>query len=588
MTMPAQRPRLPRSARTERWLTRALGVLSVVTIATAGVISAWQAPATKPAGWPADADPVEEAFIQTPGGFEQPGLPKTTSGDKTGTIKLSIVDRASGKPTFARVNVVGADGNYYEPAENPLAKWSLHRTGNRLGKGPIRYYGWFFYSSGEAAITVPAGPFRVEVWKGLEYRPVQRSGYVAASATRETTVTLDRTVNMEAEHYFSGDTHIHLERSSVDDDERALDLLEAEDVRNGCLLCMNEINTYTGKMNQQLIPQERGFGPESIKRRGDFSIVSGQEYRASTFGHICLLMHRQMVQEGRTVAAQNWPVFGMIGEETRALGGVSLHAHGGYAQEIYVDFAQRATDGVELLQFAEYRGIGLEGWYHILNIGYRFPAVGASDYPYCRALADCRTYVYAPTRPNPAEWARLAATGRSFFTTGPLVLLEVDGQTPGTTIRKTGNGPISVRARIRAVCNVAPIARLDLIVNGEVVRRIEVPRSAGAGNWIELDEQLALDRSSWIAARASSTGPTAKADAEAHTNPVYIDLNGRAAYAVDDLDWLVARIDDQIAQTEKRSFEEKPRVLDYFRKSRSQLLDVRAAGGIPSESSKSQ
>ena len=60
------------------------------------------------------------------------------------------------------------------------------------------------------------------------------------------------------------------------------------------------------------------------------------------------------------------PVFGKIGAETRARGGYAFHAHGGYALEIWADLVQRATNGVELLQFGIYRGIGLEGWYHVL------------------------------------------------------------------------------------------------------------------------------------------------------------------------------------------------------------------------------
>ena len=99
----------------------------------------------------------------------------------------------------------------------------------------------------------------------------------------------------------------------------------------------------------------------------------------------------------------------------RALGGVSLYAHGGYAQEIYADVAQGNVDGVELLQFGVYRGIGLTDWYHILNSGFRFPAMGACDYPACRKLGDCKTYVRLPaveTTPDFEQWTRGMAAGQ--------------------------------------------------------------------------------------------------------------------------------------------------------------------------------
>ena len=128
------------------------------------------------------------------------------------------------------------------------------------------------------------------------------------------------------------------------------------------------------------------------------------------------------------------PLFGTIGVETRQQGGYAFHAHGGYGLEIWADLVQGATSGVELLQFGIYRGIGLDGWYHVLNAGFRFPGIAACDYPACRKLADCRTYVHLDGEPNFKDWLAAAAEGRSFMTTGPLILLEVDGKLPGDTI----------------------------------------------------------------------------------------------------------------------------------------------------------
>ncbi|HWC89651.1 MAG TPA: hypothetical protein VG433_08350 [Pirellulales bacterium] len=113
----------------------------------------------------------------------------------------------------------------------------------------------------------------------------------------------------------------------------------------------------------------------------------------------------------------------------------------------------------------------MEGWYRILNIGYRFAALGACDYRFCRALGDCRTYVYHPKRPNSAEWVRGVVAGRSFFTTGPLVLLEVDGARPGDVIERRGSGTQSLRARVRLRSEVAPVTHAELVVTGRSVGR---------------------------------------------------------------------------------------------------------------------
>ena len=355
---------------------------------------------------------------------------------------------ATGRPTLCRVNVIGADGNYYEPKENPLGQFSLTSTwpeslaGNRPSKAPIRYFGHFFYTNGEFTVDVPAGTVRIEVWKGFEYRPAVLTSEVSAGASPKLQLSIAHRADVAREGWYSGDMHLHFDRTSDADEKIIFDLMEAEDIRFGKILCYNENTSgYRGMMPEQVAPQRRGLGDKSIARRGDYHIISGQEYRNGVFGHLNLYLRDRLVLEGRELDPNVGPLFGTIGAETRAHGGYAFHAHGGYALEIWADLVQRATNGVELLQFGIYRGIGLEGWYHVLSTGFRFPGYGASDYPACRKLGDCRTYVHIAGQPNFVDWLRGAAEGRSFMTSGPLLLLDVDGHLPGDTITTRDGRP---------------------------------------------------------------------------------------------------------------------------------------------------
>jgi len=530
----------------------------------------------------------DEAYLMTPHGFTQPGLPKIASGERIGWLQINVRDRATGLPTFCRLNVVGPDGNFYQPAPNPLSPYSLTGQwpgtgkGNREGKAPIRYMGRFFYSSGQVEVSVPAGRVRIEAWKGFEYRPVARSMEVAAGETKPLAIELERTVPMAAHGYYSGDAHLHFPRRTGADDQVIIDLLQAEDIHFGSMLAYNEPpGPYTGTMELMDAPQLRGLGNASVHHRGDTWVASGQEYRGTTYGHLNLYWRDDLVLKGQKVDANNWPPYGLLGLETQHRGGFAVYAHGGYAQAIYADFVQRNVDAVEILQFGIYRGIELADWYHILNIGYRFPCLGASDYPACRKLGDCQTYVHLEGEPNFAGWLKGAVEGRSFVTTGPLLLLDVDGERPGGIIRKTGAGPHLVQASVRVKSEVAPVQNVQLIAGGKVVFEQAVPSSEGQGRWIELERTVELSRSSWIAARAFGQAPSGAPDAESHTNPVYVDVGGKAPYDRDSLDRLVGRIDQQIAMHRKRSFAEKARVLDYFQKSRDILLRIRQSGGLP-------
>ncbi len=349
----------------------------------------------------------DEAYIITPPGFTKPGQAKTATGEKTARLRLNVRDRATGRPTPCRLNVIGPDGDFYQPAPHPLSPYSLTgqwpRTGkgNRQGKAPIRYLGRFFYTTGEVEVVVPAGTVRIEAWKGFEYRPIVKSLELAAGQTSAVDLVLDRTAAMAPFGYHSGDPHLHFPRKTEADDRIILDLLEAEDIHFGSILAYNEpAGPYTGVMETMDAPQLRGLGKASVVRRGETWIASGQEYRSTTYGHLNLFWRDDLVLKGQKVNANNWPLYGALGRETRHQGGFAIHAHGGYAQAIYADFVQKNVDAVELLQFGVYRGIELADWYHILNIGYRFPCVGASDYPACRKLGDCRTYAYMPWRPS--------------------------------------------------------------------------------------------------------------------------------------------------------------------------------------------
>jgi putative membrane-bound dehydrogenase-like protein len=532
----------------------------------------------------------DERLIFTPPGFEKVGTPRVASGAEVGKINITIRDVQTGKPTFCRVNVVGSDGNYYEPDRNELKThsltgvWPKSGWGNRQEKAPIRYLGHYFYSNGTATVEVPAGTVRVEVWKGFEYRPATLTTQVQAGRTQTVELTLRNAVSMADVGYWSGDPHIHIQRLNESDDQRILDLLEAEDIHFGTTLAYNNpAGPYAGFMNRMEAPQLRGLGKRSILARGSYSVLSGEEYRTATYGHLNLFLLDELIMPNKAYNANNWPPYGRVARKAREAGGISFYAHGGYAQEIYADVVQGNIDGVELLQFGVYRGIGLVDWYHMLNAGFRIPASGASDYPACRKLGDCKTYVYSEKKPKIEDWLREMAAGRSFFTSGPLILLEVDGQRPGSRINKTDDGEYRVTVKVRVRSEVAPVTNVQLIANGRIINELRIPPAAGRGNWIELEQEITLDESAWIAARAFSLSRLGTPNSESHTNPVYVYLKGQAPYDRRSLDALVAAIDGQIDVHEKRKFPERARVIAYFERSRDILMKIREAGGVSSK-----
>ncbi len=557
------------------------------------LLAAGQAEAQPPAT--PEVQPEGEDFFFVPPGFARPGVPMWADESASPVVKIRVRDASDGQLTPCRVNVVGSDGNYYQPQQNPLSPYALTGEwpkdgawGNRRDKAPYRYLGRFFYMTGEIDVAVPPGLVRIEVSKGFEYRPVVTEVNVAAGGQTDVEVVLRRTLTMSELGWHSGDPHLHIPRTSAQDEAVIFDLLRAEDIRYGSLLGYNEpAGPYAGFMDKFAAPQFHGLGRRSIVDRGPYHIMSGQEYRTSTYGHLLIFNRDDLVFPGETFNADRWPVYGLVGRQTQELGGFAFYAHGGYRQEIYADAALGAVDGVELLQFGIYRELGLEDWYHMLNSGYRFPCMGASDWPACRNLGDCRTYIQAATEPDFAAWLATMSAGRSFVTTGPMLLLQLDGKhSPGDVIRLPKSSSQTFQVTLRLACEVTPVQRVELIVNGQVHKSFEMEsaeREPSTSPWREFTVPLEVDKSAWVAARAWSTTPGGRPDAEAHTNPIYIYFGDRVPYQQASLDAWIARLDEQMAKQRQRDFPEKSRVLDYFQKARDLLLGIRERGGLKAD-----
>jgi hypothetical protein len=570
---------------------QALG--GVLLLALAGLAAGQTVPVPPKLAEAAALAAENEAWMFTPPGFSRAGVPAVAAPAEAGHLRLVVRDAATGRPTPCRVNVIGPDGNYYQPAAiAPLAAYSMPvagpagtTMGNRTGMGPFRYWGHFFYSPGESVVEVPAGEVRIEIWKGLEYTPLTITRKVIRSETSEAVLELHNSARLADSGYIAGESHFHLPRRTPTDDEAIFPLLAAEDLRFGATFVCNVIGeNYPGTMAGMLVPQERGLGRASLARRDGMEFVSAQEYRNRNYGHLNFYLLDALLLAGRSFSPDNWPLYGSLGRSAQQAGGFAVYAHGGYDKEIYADAALGTVDAVELLQFGEYRGIKLQGWYDILNAGYRFACLGGSDYPYCRKFADEVTFVRpdgAAAEPTFVTWLQGAVAGRSFVTTAPLLLLDVDGAQPGDTLRPATGQSVSIRVRVRS--EVAPVRHVAIIANGREVARLEIPPGRQSGQWLELKHDLRLDSAAWIAARAWGEAPDGRGDVESHTNPVYCYVDGRRPYVRESVERWLAQIDRLSVQAGERKFAEKAAVLAYFQNARGVLEKIRQQGGLAAE-----
>ena len=104
-----------------------------------------------PASFGASAEVIDDdALVITAPEFDRPGAARTASGEHCGRLKITVRDRATGQLTACRVNVVGPDGDFYQPAANRLSPYSLAGQWPETGKGN---------RPGEGTVSLPRAVF---------------------------------------------------------------------------------------------------------------------------------------------------------------------------------------------------------------------------------------------------------------------------------------------------------------------------------------------------------------------------------------------------------------------------------------------
>src|SRR4029450_12020921 len=162
----------------------------------------------------------------------------------------------------------------------------------------------------------------------------------------------------------------------------------------------------------------------------------------------------------------------------------------------------------------------------LLNCGFRLPvSAGSASGVKASPLGYNRVYVKVSGPFSYRNWFASLKAGRSFATNGPMLFLSADGQDPGSEVAGDGTRAVGIRAE---ALSPRPLARLEIVSSGQVLRSISEPD--GAGRWI-VEMEHTFVHNGWVAARAFE--PAGKTIRFAHTSPSYVDVGIPAPAAGD-------------------------------------------------------
>lgn len=477
-------------------------------------------------------------------------------------VRTTITDTVTGRPLPCRVHFRSLEGIPFAPyghhphINSGNGTWHID-VGGDVRLGQISYA----YVNGTCEGWLPRGDVLVDVAAGFEYEPLRTTVHID-SGQQELHLSLRRIRDMNAERWFSGDTHVHFLSTQGA-------ALEASGEG------LNIVNLLLSQWGALFTNTEEFTGQPFITHGGRTIVYATQENRQHMLGHLTLLGLKHSVMPWCTGGLSEAELGGIL-ETTLSAWADACHAQGGTViiphlpapnGEPAALIATGRADAVEMLEHQIYRH---NEYYRYLNAGYRLPLVGGTD----KMSNDVpvglyRTYVSIPPDEEFTyeNWCRNLRLGRTFLSGGPLIGLRAAGANIGDMIQlPSGGGTIEVDAWTESIF---PIHTLQLITNGQVIG--ETTTSQGAHH-LTLHERVRIKEHSWIAARCSGpsyANPVRHHDEwhrgiMAHTSPIYCAV-GEPWQRFDDstIHYMLTLLDGSLAYIRQRSRQYPPHLITH-------------------------
>jgi hypothetical protein len=435
------------------------------------------------------------------------------------------------------------------------------------------------------AVDVPAGKTLIEAARGPEYELTSRTVDVTPGQNAPVTIQLKRWVDMAQKGWYSSDAHIHANYTA--DHHQVIDLHDvrlyahAEDLNNANMLVANSSDAFLHDI-------QYFEGKPNALSDSRFILYWNEEMRnGRPYGHMAFFNLKQLVYPlytgfANTPYAEDYPANYTQAVAAKKQDAAVTYVHpamapdfenvgGAAAKELPVDLALGQVDAMDVVSNVD-EIAAMQLWYRLLNCGFRL-AISAGTDSFTN-VADHytpgggRVYVHSGNPLRYGDWVRAYKQGRSFASNGPVIFLTADGKEPGEELRFPAASRQKIRVKASMLTQTA-VDKVEIVANGKVV----ISRDAKGKTEIAIDEELPLESSAWIAARA--IGPWSRlilndVQTFAHTSPVYVQFGDERVLSREDAKFYDEWIGKLIASVNERgrfmSAEHRQEVVDLFRR----------------------
>ncbi len=492
-------------------------------------------------------------------------------------LSVTVVDAATSTPLPARLYLQSSAGRAYffstkHPADGTAVKYEKQSWINAKS---TEYHTTV---SAHAAITrLPPGKYQLVVQRGKEYHTETRDIEIV-EADVDLRIALRRWFDAAARGWYSGDTHIH---RTI---EELKNIIQAEDLNVVMPLTYWVTRSHTPPSSgDKNLSGEIPAGLVTVDERHviwprntEYEIFSIGAKR-HTLGALFVLGHTQPLNLGvpnwepiikSTQSEKNvlydldkldWP-FAML-LPTLAPGALYELANNHMWR---TEFAFEKWNSVAPSYMQPPSGSGVGGerqwidytqamYYSLLNCGLKLPpTAGTANGVHPVPAGYGRVYVHLDGAFSYEKWIEGLRRGRSFVTTGPMLVATADSKDAGHVFRFSGteSQTYSVPIDIEVVSQ-SPILYGELLVNGEPITLLRpANKLTENGSYLSTLKTMAkIDRSGWFAIRMWEE-PGAGRIRFAHTAPWYVEVNKQPVrIRREERDYLVDRMQQEIQRS---------------------------------------
>ena len=477
-----------------------------------------------------------------------------------------VVDATNEQTLPARIYLHDAAGHWFFPDSQPSTGSAIAYQ-RRNGQSSVEMHTTL--SADPFEVRVPPGHYVARAEHGKEWLPVEVEFDVGTEPV-EIRLPLRHWVQMDQRGWYSGDGHNHRSPADLPNVQLAEDLNLALP-----MIQWTTVDTVAPKDSPQNMP---GTWTESIQRidathawlarNSEYEIFSSAG-RAHTQGALLVLNHKTLLD----LPAQ--PIRQLVARARREGGLLDLEKHNWpwsmpLVPLIQPDLFELANNHHWETEFGvrswalgapawmqagagndterNWTLFGFRTWYTLLNCGFTpAPSAGTANGVHPVPLGFSRVYVHQDGPFDPAGWMQGLKAGRSFVTTGPMLLARVNGALPGSRFRRPAGEQATFRVE-GEILSERPQTTVEIVADGEVVSTESVAMKARAGGGYRgvFTGEIALKHSGWVAVRAWESLDSGRFRF-AHTSAWHVRMGDeRPRPTRAEADWLVQRCQEEI------------------------------------------